>query len=577
MRRDPVALTEPGFDLVVIGGGIFGACAACEAARRGLAVALVERGDFSGATSAQSFKMVHGGMRYLQHADVKRVRQSSADRHRLLRVAPHLVRPLPIVVPTYGHGMRGKGALRAAMAAYDALTFDRNAGISDPRRRIPRGRCLTRSEVIERYPGLPERGLTGAGVFSDGQMVNPPRLVLAFVRSAVESGAVVANYVEATRILVRDDRAWGIEARDILSGDELAVRGRVVLNAAGPYAEGLLARSGIPLVGKTPWSRDAYFVVDRPLVPGTEALALPARTSDPDALLSRGPRHLFLVPWHGATLVGVWHEVYEGEPDAYAVRESELREFLDEIDAAYRGLGLTLEDISLWNAGLIPFGENDPSARDLRFGHRSRLVDHAEEHRVEGLVTLIGVRYTTGPSDSARAVELVLEKLGRQAPGPADPEPVLGGDIPNFEELVRRVLAEAPGTVPPAALRGLVHNHGSQADRVLALTRARPDLAETIGGSTVLRAEAIHAVREEMAMTLSDVVLRRTDLGTARYPGRAAVEECLELVAGEAGWDGARRGREMERVQDAFPAELRESDIVPGRPVPARGDHDQEP
>lgn len=551
LRRDLAPLAEREFDLIVIGGGIFGACAAREAARRGLSVALLERGDFSGATSAQSFKMVHGGMRYLQHADLRRVRQSSADRHTLLRDAPHLVRPLPVVVPTYGHGIRGKAALRAAMATYDALTFDRNRGIPDPRRRIPRGRCLSRAEVLDRYPGLPEDGLTGAGVFSDGQMINPPRLVLAFVRSAADAGAVVANYVEVADLVVRNGRIMGVTARDLLGGGEISVRGRVTLNAAGPYAEGLLSAAGLPLADRTPWSRDAYFVVDRPLVPGPAALALPARTSDPDALLSRGPRHLFLVPWHGATLVGVWHAVYQGDPDGYTVREEELGEFIDEINAAYGGLGLTLDDISLWNAGLIPFGENDPTSRDLRFGHHSRLIDHAGDHGVEGLITLIGVRYTTGPSDAARAVALALDKLGFRAARP-EPAPVHGGDEPDVARLVSGVLAGGPPDVPPAALRALAHNHGSAVDRVLALARERPDLASTLTGSTVLRAEVVHAVREEMAMTAADVVFRRTDLATARHPGLAALGECVELIALEAGWDGERQRRELAGIQAAF-------------------------
>jgi glycerol-3-phosphate dehydrogenase len=253
-RRKPASLADQTFDLIVIGGGVFGACAARDAARRGLDVALIERGDFSGATSARSFKMVHGGIRYLQHLDLARVRQSSADRQTLLRDAPHLVRPLPVVVPTYGHGMQGKAALRAAMALYDLLTADRNAGIADPSRRIPRGRCLSRAEVLDRFPGLPAEGLTGAGVFSDGQMYNPPRLVLAFVRSAASAGAVAANYVEATRILVREGRVEGVEARDVLDGVPFTIRGRAVLNAAGPYAEDLLARSGQGLESPTPWS-----------------------------------------------------------------------------------------------------------------------------------------------------------------------------------------------------------------------------------------------------------------------------------------------------------------------------------
>lgn len=557
MRRDAASLAEQRFDLVVVGGGIFGACAACDAARRGLRVALLERGDFARATSAHSFKMVHGGMRYLQHADIRRVRQSSTARRTFLRAAPHLVRPLPVVVPTYGRGMRGKPALRAAMTVYDALTLDRNAGIADPGRRIPRGRCLSRDEVLDRYPGLPREGLTGAGVFHDAQMINPPRLVLAFVRSAAEAGAVVANYVEATAILEREGRVEGVEARDVLGDAAFTVRGRVVLNAAGPYAEGLLARSGLALRRPAPWSRDAYFVVDRPLVPGTAALALPASTRDPEALLSRGPRHLFLAPWHGATLVGVWHRVHQAGPEEFAVTEAELSAFIAEIEAAYRGLDLTLDDVSLWNAGLIPFGENDPAERDLRFGHRSRFVDHAEAGGPRGLITLIGVRYTTGPSDAARAVDRAQAILGTDPARPAA-APVHGGDVDDVEGLIRQALDEAPPDTPPAAVRALALNHGSAYGQVLSLARERPDLSRTIAGSIVLRAEVVHAVRDEMAETLADVVLRRTDLGTALYPGRPALEECADLVAAEMGWGGERRRRELAAVIESFPPLVRD-------------------
>ena len=154
--------------------------------------------------------MVHGGIRYLQHADVARLRHSARARATFLRVAPHLVRPLPIVVPTYGWGMKSKAVLRAGMAAYDLLTLDRNRGIADPARQIPMRSFIGREEVLRRYPGLDPDGLTGAGVFCDGQMYNPPRLVLAFVQSAVAAGAVCANYVEATGLIQRAGRVAGV-------------------------------------------------------------------------------------------------------------------------------------------------------------------------------------------------------------------------------------------------------------------------------------------------------------------------------------------------------------------------------
>lgn len=560
MRRDLAALAGRELDLVVIGGGIFGACAARDAALRGLSVALIEREDFASATSANSFKVVHGGIRYLQHADFPRVRQSSADRRTLLRVAPHLVRPLPIVVPTYGQGMRGKAALRLAMALYDATTFDRNRGVADPARRIPRGRTLPRARVLELFPGIEARGLTGAGVFHDGHMYNPPRLVLAFVQSAVEAGALAANYVAATGLLRRGDRVAGIEAQDMETGDRFEIQARIVLNAAGPWAEELLERVlGRGLDPATPWSRDACFVVGRRLLPGDEALALQTVTRDPDAVLSRGPRHLFIAPWQGVTLVGVWHTVFRGHPDTFTVTEEELRGFADEINAAYAGLDLTVDDITRWNAGLVPFGENLPGARDLRYGHRSRIVDHARERELGALITLIGVRYTTGPSDAARAVDLAFRKLGREPPqGVSHETPVRGGSVADFDGLVAEALDRGRSETPPEAVRALVHNHGTEYGRVLGLADARPSLRSPIAGSTVLRAEAVNAVRHEMARTLSDVVLRRTDLGTAGWPGREALEECLALVAAEAGWGEDRARRELESVTTHYPPAMRE-------------------
>src|SRR6185312_6461503 len=194
MRRDLSALSTGEFDLLVVGGGICGAAAAWDAAQRGLSVALVERGDFSGATSAESLKVVHGGIRYLQHLDLPRVRESSRERSALLRIAPHLVHPFPFVVPAYGHGMRGPEALAAAFLAWAVLTADRNRGIPDPDRRVPRGRIVSRREVLDWFPQLEQKDLTGAGMFWDGQMYNPPRLVWSFVRSALRAGAVAANH-----------------------------------------------------------------------------------------------------------------------------------------------------------------------------------------------------------------------------------------------------------------------------------------------------------------------------------------------------------------------------------------------
>ena len=320
MNRDLREMARKEYDLVVIGGGIFGVCAAWDAAHRGLSVALVEKKDFSNATSANHLKMVHGGIRYLQHGDVYRIRESSRERSALLKIAPHLVRPLPVIIPTYGHGIKGKGILGAGMFLYDLLTMDRNRGITDPDRQIPQGRFLSRREVLDIFPGLEKDGLTGGAVFCDGQMHNPPRLALSFLRAATEAGADAANYLEVRSFLRKGSRVTGVGVRDALTGETFDIRGKVVLNAAGPWAASLIeAGLGLQLSPPPVFSRDVCFVVRRSLSE-RYALACQTRTRDADAVVSRGGRHLFVAPWRGYTLVGVWHMVHRRGPDAFAVK-----------------------------------------------------------------------------------------------------------------------------------------------------------------------------------------------------------------------------------------------------------------
>lgn len=428
MQRDLSALENSVFDLVVVGGGIFGVCSAWDAALRGLSVALVERRDFAGATSANSFKMVHGGIRYLQHGDLVRIRQSSQERNALLRIAPHLVQPLPIVIPTYGHGMKGKEVLLAGLFLYDLLTLDRNWGIRDVEARIPNGCSLPRQEILNMFPDLDQEGLTGGVLFNDAQMYNPPRLALSFLKSAVELGAKAANYVEAIDFLRSGDRICGVRARDGMTGTPLEIRGKVVLNAAGPWAETLLEKStNLHLSSPGTYSRDACFVVPRRLT-GNYALAVSGRTKDPDAILSRSARHLFIVPWRDYSLVGVWHIVHQGLPDEFTVTQQDLQSFLEEINQAYPSLGLTLDDVSISNAGLVLFGDNKPGAKHLSYGKRSRIIDHSREHHLEGLVTLIGVRYTTARGEATKAVDLVFSKLQRRSPqSKTSSTPIWGG------------------------------------------------------------------------------------------------------------------------------------------------------
>jgi len=563
VKRDLTLLADETFDLLVVGGGVFGACLAWDAAQRGLKAALVEKDDFCGAASANSFRMVHGGIRYLQHLDIPRLRESARERTVLLRIAPHLVKPLPIAIPTYGRWLRGKAVLRAGFGVYDLLTADRNLGIGDPRRLVPRSRFLSRTATLELFPGLPRAGLTGAGVFHDGQMHHPVRLGLAFLRSAYEAGAVLANHAEAVSLLRRGDRVTGARVAGQETGEEIDVRARVTVVAAGAWTERFIARSlGQDVAGESTFSRDLCLLTGI-RAPHAYGLAVPGETRDPDALVSRQRRHLFLVPWRGRLIVGVWHRVHRGSPEALVVQESELAGFVQEFHRAHPSLGLTMEDVVAYNTGLVLFGENREGATDLRYGKRSRLVDHRSEG-VAGLISLIGVRYTTARTDAARALDLAFSQLGSPTPRCRTEEtPVWGGDFETVEDLEAEIRG-ADSALPPDVVSSLRRNYGSRYGDVLASSGADRELRRPLGESGVLGIEVIHAVRREMALHLEDVVMRRTDLGFLGTADRSAVERASRLMATELGWAERRREKEVEAVWPRVSG--------PGRLVPSPSD-----
>jgi glycerol-3-phosphate dehydrogenase len=550
MRRDLEALAAGEFDVLVVGGGSFGAAAAWDATLRGLRVALIERSDFGGGASAECFKMVHGGIRYLQHADVARLRSSCAERTALLRIAPHLVNPLPIVIPTYGHGRKGKAFLAAGMLAYDALTAGKNSAIADPARRIAGTRLLSRNQTLELFPELEQRGLTGGAVFEDGQMYHTARLVLAFVQSAVSRGAMAANYTEALGFLWEGRRVRGVRVRDVLGANEFDIRARLVLNAAGPWADYLLADAAhFPGHQRGHFSRDACFIVDRK-PRSAHALAVPGWTKDSDAVVSRAARHLFAVPWRECMLIGVWHRLFPGRPDSAEVEEAELEAWILEMNGSYPALRLKREDVIYANCGLVPFGHGDSATGDLSFGKESRYIDHRVQG-IAGLVTVIGIRYTTARGDSSRALDLLLQQMPGAPGRPATERvPLAGGDIADFETFRSSARRAVPDRISPATVEAWVRNHGT-AFRALAALVESPEQAERLGDSDTVVAEVTHAVREEMALRLEDVILRRTNLGSGSHPGAAAVARAADGMGTLLGWSESRRREEIadtERV-----------------------------
>ena len=456
MKRDLNALADTTHDLLIVGGGIHGSIAAGDAVLRGLSVALIERADFGGATSANSLRIVHGGLRYLQTADFKRMRESIRERRAFLRVAPHLVRPLGFLVATHGASTRGRAAMRVAMAVADLIGLDRNRGLGRMRH-LPAGRLVSRARCIELCPLLENDAMTGGAIWHDAQTIDSERLTLSFLLSATEEGLAAANYVEARELIVEQGRVRGARVIDHLAGERFEIRAHTVLNAAGPWVERLV---GAP-AGSTDAPRMALginLVVNRP--PSALAVGFPSRTSAREDPVCGGGRYLFMTPWRERTLIGTAYRPWREDPDAMRVGEEFIHAFVDECNDACPALGLSLPDVSAYHRGLVWLkGREEPGLAGT-LADRPRIVDH-ERDGLPGVISMSGVKYTTARSVAEAAIDRVAAHVGRDVDlCRTATTPVYGG--------------EAHGEPRSDVERRLVEAHGSRASKLAAVFADNP-------------------------------------------------------------------------------------------------------
>jgi glycerol-3-phosphate dehydrogenase len=476
--RDLPRLAEREFDVLVVGGGIYGLTIAYDAAQRGLSVALIDRGDFGGATSFNHLKTIHGGLRYLQSADFRRMRESIIERRAFARIAPRWVAPLAFAMPTGASMTRNPMAMRAALAVDAFVARDRNAGV-DAARHLPAGRVVAGVECRELFEGA-IRTVASAAVWHDYQTVNGDRITLAFAHAAVAHGAVLANYVEATGPLKDGSRLAGVNARDTLSGNIFDIRARFLVNAGGPWGATLFdrtsARTGRPLL------KAMNLVTSRP----ARKAALVGTT--------RTGRALVLLPWNGRTLVGTSESSDTRQPDDQDARRSEVDAFLAEVNSTFPALGLKADEITLVHRGIVPAAVANGH---LSLLGQSRIIDHGMRGQLPELMSIVGVKYTTARIVAERAVDALISKLGR-APVPC----------------------RTAATLLPGA--GLEDS----------------DPVDPIA----------HAIREEMAHTLTDVVIRRTGLGAAAKPADAIISDVAARMQQMLGWTDQRKANELETL-----------------------------
>ena len=509
------------YDLIVIGAGINGAGIARDAAMRGLKVCLLDKGDIGSGSSSASTRLIHGGLRYLEHWEFSLVRESLRERETLLRIAHHLVRPLPLLIPIYNKARRGALQIRAGMLLYDLFSFDKT---------LPRHRMLSRAEALTHAPALNPEGLIAAALYYDAQVEFAERLVLENVLSAWNQGADVFTYAQVTRLLVEHEIATGVELA--VNGERRNVRGGFIINAAGPWVDELLKTNNTPrLIGATKGSH----IVVAPF-PQSPASAIYAEAH------SNG-RPFFIIPWNGNYLIGTTDIRFDGDPDKVCSDEQEIEYLLTETNRVLPHAQLGKNDVLYSYSGLRPLPYTDV-ADEQKITRRHFIRQHGQ---LNNLVSVVGGKLTTYRSLAEECVDLTFKKLARTSPKcETGLIPLPGAE--DFSKFAFDFRSNSPFS--DNVNERLLRIYGSRASDVVEVSRRSPDLSRPLNSCpTVLASEIVFAFEEELAQTLTDCLMRRTMAGFNSDLALGMAEECVEICGRFLGWTNERTRREVDEYR----------------------------
>ncbi|HKZ01120.1 MAG TPA: glycerol-3-phosphate dehydrogenase [Pyrinomonadaceae bacterium] len=530
------------FDLVIIGAGINGAGVARDAAMRGLKVLLLDKSDLCAGTTAWSTRLIHGGLRYLEHGEVGLVRESLREREILMRIAPHLVKPLPILVPVFANRSRGAWTIRAGMILYDLLSFDKT--LSSHRR-------LSRQETLTYAPGLCPQGLKSAVLYYDAQVELAERLVVENALSAQQNGALVHTYSQVEDLLIQDGTVRGVRFSDQLTGKNQEAACRLVINASGPWVDQLLERIGVSAARLLGGTKGSHLIV----APFSGA---------PDSAIyveaEQDHRPFFIIPWNGNYLIGTTDIRYEGSLERLEISDGEVEYLLSETNRLIPAAQLSRKSILYSYSGVrpLPFSSEKGEQGITR---RHFIVEHPE---APGLISLIGGKITTYRSLAGEVVDLCLRRLRRRAISCRTATELLPGapssGLPPLHEDLKSLSSNAAGR--------LLNIYGSRSYGILELTREEPELLRVFDVETgAIAAEIVFAFKSEMARTLTDCLIRRTVVGLNSTCGLDAVEAAAGIARARLGWSADRVSLEVESYQryvERFRPQFLDNYPIPG-------------
>ena len=528
---------QPKYDIIVIGGGISGASVAYEAASRGLKVALVEKNDFANATSSATSKMIHGGLRYLQKMEFGIVRESLRERRVLANIAPNFVFPLPFLLNSYTHDKIPYWVFKIGMIFYDLLSFDKNRLWQDSKK-ITGHKTFNPKKLLAMEPYIKKEGLKKGLMYYDYFNVVPERLTLGFVKSAVAHGAHVANYTKVTSFIADHNKAiQGVQVHDLQTGEDYDLKADMVINCAGPWADLVLHQSDLlehPL--HLMRSEGIHLIVGKKVNNHVISATIP------------GKGHCFMVPWRNHTLIGTTDKRYDGDPDDWQVTKEAVLELLEDANTVF-GNNETIkpEEIKYVYGGLRPLVESKD--KDVYGTSRHYEIDTYDNEKLSGLVTVTGGKFTTSRSLAENVIDTVEELTDREHQKSVTKDKYLEGSrIPDFVSFVQQKAYEHP-ELSEDQVYFLCQYYGDRFDDLMAIAKEKPALAKALDGDGEIGAQVIYAMRHEMALTLSDILFRRTGLGTLGHPGQEVLESIATWAAQELQWSEERKRQELALVE----------------------------
>lgn len=530
------------FDLVIVGGGITGAAVAYIAAARGLSVALFEKKDYGGATSAATSKLIHGGLRYLANGELKLVRESLRERRILGNIAPNFVYPLPFILPMYKRWRGNIWKMLMGMYLYDALSYDKK-DTWDRSKKLENHRLINHRKTIRVEPNLKKENLRNAFYFFDYQSIFPERLTLAFIKSAAEYGASVSNYTPVEGFVFGDGRKiTGVRVKDIFTGRTREVHAGLVVNCGGTWADKILSLAAGDGESKHRVKRSEGIHIITKKIAGNHVVSLQKADGG----------HMMIMPWREHSLIGTTDKEFLGDPDEYKVSMESIDEIIENVNTNY-GRKISREDIIHAYGGLRPLVD-DQTKGSYETSRKYEVYDNAVDG-IDGMITVEGGKYTTSRSLAREVLRLISVKLSRTLSDPVSDNLYLSGceirDMKQF--MIRQHLNYKDFS--RNTVEYVSRNYGTESQVVFRIARSNTRFAEEVTHDGEILAEVVYAIQYENAKTLRDIMLRRTGIGTLGNPGKAVIDKIASLAAGMMGWSEKRKEDEIAsliKVYDLF-------------------------